>query len=157
MNNYSICDPVCKFNLITKSGLNFQIANQHDFSDLLRFEKANFPQWYGYFHSKYEKRQYGDVLCVKDHNAAIVGTVIVESDPMWEQLLGKNTGTIGAIGVAERVRGQGIGLALAAKATEMLKMRNMTIAYLGWTWLIDWYGKLGYTVWREYQMSWKRL
>jgi beta-N-acetylhexosaminidase len=135
----------------------FQIANQPDFSDLLRFEKANFPQWYGYFLSKYEQEQYGDVLYVKDHTNTIVGTVIVESGPIWQQLLGNNTGTLGAIGVAEEMRGQGIGLALAAKATEMLKTRNMTTAFLGWTWLIDWYGKLGYIVWREYQMSWKQL
>jgi len=157
LNLRDYATPAFVWERIQPQRLVFQIANQHDFSDLLQFEKAHFPQWYGYFLSKYEQRQYGDVLCVKDHHDAIVGTVIVESDPMWEQLLGKNTGTIGAIGVAEGMRGQGIGLALAAKATEMLKMRNMSTAFLGWTWLIDWYGKLGYTVWREYQMSWKGL
>ena len=157
MNLKEYATPAFVWERIRPQHLVFQIANQHNFSDLLRFEKVNFPQWYGYFLSRREKKQYGDVLCVKDHTNAIVGTVIVESDPMWEQLLGKNTGTIGALGVAERMRGQGIGLALAAKATEMLKIRNMTTSYLGWTWLIEWYGMLGYTVWRDYQMSWKRL
>jgi beta-N-acetylhexosaminidase len=155
LQNYTT--PTFVWERIQSQRLVFQIANQHDFSDLLRFEKANFPQWYGHFLSKYEQRQYGDVLSVKDHTNTIVGSIIVESDPIWEQLLGENTGTIGAVGVAEEMRGQGIGLALAAKATEMLKIRNMTTAFLGWTGLIDWYGKLGYTVWREYQMSWKQL
>jgi hypothetical protein len=89
MNLRDHATPAFVWERIRPQRLVFQIAYQHDFSDLSRFEKANFPQRYGYFHSKYKKRQYGDVLRVKDLNDAIVGTVIVKSDPMWEHLLGK--------------------------------------------------------------------
>jgi len=56
----------------------------------------------------------------------------------------------------EAVREKGIGLALAARVTELLQQRGLGMSYVGWTWLVDWYGRLGYRVWREYVMSWKR-
>jgi hypothetical protein len=55
------------------------------------------------------------------------------------------------------MRGQGIGLALAARVTEALYERGLTNSYIGWTWLIDWYGRLGYQVWQEYIMAWRQL
>jgi predicted N-acetyltransferase YhbS len=75
----------------------------------------------------------------------------------WTQLLGENTGGIGPLGVAESLRGNGIGLALAARVTELLHQRGMETSYIGYTWLLDWYGKLGYRLWRDYTMSWKKL
>jgi len=72
-------------------------------------------------------------------------------------LLGQNVGELGPLGVLEAVRENGIGLALAARVTELLRERGASVRYVGWTWLVDWYGRLGYQVWREYVMSWKRL
>jgi hypothetical protein len=37
--------------------------------------------------------------------------------------------------------------------TFYLRARNAKTSYLGWTWLVDWYGQLGYRVWREYKMA----
>jgi predicted N-acetyltransferase YhbS len=54
---------------------------------------------------------------------------------------------------AESLREQGIGLALAARATEIVRERGLARSYVGWTWLVDWYGKLGYRVWQEYIMA----
>jgi hypothetical protein len=59
--------------------------------------------------------------------------------------------------VAASVRENGIGLAIAARVTELLRERGAARSYVGWTWLVDWYGRLGYKVWQEYVMSWKTL
>jgi hypothetical protein len=48
-------------------------------------------------------------------------------------------------------------MALVAQATEILQARGCSTSFIGWTWLVDWYGKLGYAVWQEYIMSWKNL
>lgn len=54
-------------------------------------------------------------------------------------------------------QGNGIGLALAARVTERLQSRGIATSYVGYTWLVDWYGRLGYRVWQEYRMSWKQV
>ena len=62
-----------------------------------------------------------------------------------------NTGGVGALGVIKSMRKQGIGLALAAKTTEVIQSNGADYSFVGWTWLKDWYGKLGYKVWHSYQ------
>lgn len=57
--------------------------------------------------------------------------------------------------MAEAWRGRGVGLALAALVTECLREEGVARSYVGWTWLVDWYGRLGYRVWRTYAMSWR--
>jgi hypothetical protein len=49
-------------------------------------------------------------------------------------------------------RERGIGLALADKITLELARENVDVSFVGWTWLVEWYGKLGYKVWEEYDM-----
>jgi len=55
------------------------------------------------------------------------------------------------------MRRKGIGLAMVAKGTEILIKNGINACLIGWTPWIDWYGKLGYKVWRKYQMSWKKI
>ena len=75
----------------------------------------------------------------------------------WQRLLGENVGGIGALGVAEDRRERGIGLALAAYVTEVLQARGLETSFVGYTWLVDWYGKLGYQVWRDYCIGWVEI
>lgn len=103
------------------------------------------------------------MVVAKEASQGIVGTAQVlnahaagwDNDIRWLSLLGTNTGGIGVLGVAEPLREQGIGLALAARVTEIVRERSLERSYIGWTWLVDWYGRLGYKVWQEYIMSWR--
>ena len=96
-----------------------------------------------------------DVLVARRAGSAeVLGTCLVESpSPAWALRLRQPVGAPGAILTGEAARGEGIGMALTARATEMVKARGCQTAFLGWTWLVDWYGKLGYRVWQEYVMS----
>lgn len=127
--------------------------------DLIAFEQQCFPSWERYFFETIKKERFNEVLIAKTKDGKIIGSVLVkkEDQVIWQQLLGSKIGTIGALGVIESMRNKGVGLALAARATAILKDLNVDISYLGWTWLVDWYGKLGYQVWREYKMSCKIL
>lgn len=138
--------------------ITISFATAQDETKILEFESKCFPDWVTYYEEKLGKDLFHEVLLAKNNAGDILGTVIVSKrNSIWRDLVEGSTGTLGALGVKEGERRKGIGLALAAKATEVLKSENVDICYLGWTWLIDWYGKLGYKIWREYQMSWKEV
>ena len=128
---------------------------------ILSFEEQHFPEWSQFFQFVLDRQAYTDVVVARELNQGIAGTVLVidphspgwNDDIRWLSLLGESTGSIGTLGVAESYREQGIGLALAAHATEIMRERGLKKSYLGWTWLVDWYGKIGYQVWREYIMA----
>ena len=140
-------------------------ASLVDATAILAFEGQHFPQWLAYYQRVLAFGGATDVLVAEESSQGIVGTSFVEysrapwwqDDIRWLSLLGEQTGGIGPLGVAEPMRGQGIGLALAARVTEALHERGLTNSYIGWTWLVDWYGRLGYQVWQEYVMAWRRL
>ena len=48
-------------------------------------------------------------------------------------------------------RGRYIGYASAVRAAEMLKERGAKRIYLGWVFSTEWYGRLGFQVWKTYQ------
>ena len=44
-----------------------------------------------------------------------------------------------------------------ARGSEILQQRDAGNAFIGWVWAIDFYRRLGYEVWRTYQMSHREL
>jgi beta-N-acetylhexosaminidase len=137
-------------------------ATSSDVTELLKFEKHHFPNWYQFFELAAKAKRFQEILLVRDSHNSIIGTALSSSQSsaktvLWQELIDQGCGTIGCLGVAEPARERGVGLSIADQATELLKNRGFNLSYLGWTWLVDWYGKLGYKVWREYKMSWKDL
>jgi predicted N-acetyltransferase YhbS len=115
---------------------------------ILAFEGQHFLGWLPHYQRVLEHQGYADVVVAEEVSQGIVGTSFVmdpravwwQSDIRWLSLLGEQTGGIGPLGVAEHMQRQGIGLALAARVTETLCHRGLTNSYIGWTWLVDWYG-----------------
>jgi beta-N-acetylhexosaminidase len=145
--------------------IGIETAAQADAGALLTFELRHFPEWHGFFAGPFDLGEAANVVVARDGQGSIIGSALV-LDPRsrwwrggfpWERLLGARTGGVGTLGVMEAARGHGIGLALAARATEIVQARGLLTSYIGWTWLVDWYGKLGYRVWREYTMSRQRF
>lgn len=68
-----------------------------------------------------------------------------------------HAGTLGCVGVVPEARKQGIGLALAAAAIEERKSRGYENCYVGYTYLEDWYGKLGCRPVMRFWMGEKRI
>ncbi len=144
-----------------RPGITIAQATPAEVQAVLEFEGQHFPQWLPHYQRVMEYAGYTDVVVARDITRGIAGTSFVldpraswwQHDIRWLQLLGENTGGVGPLGVAEYMREQGIGLALAARVTELLCERGLEKSYVGWTWLIDWYGKLGYQLWQEYIMS----
>jgi ribosomal protein S18 acetylase RimI-like enzyme len=124
------------------------------------FERRVFPFWAIHFEDTANGGRYSDILAAWD-GSRVVGSLLIEkadvkglsAGALWYLLLGEDMGSIGAVGVDEAYQGQGIGLAMVAKASEILQRRGVRQCLIGWTDLIDFYGKLGYTVWRTYAMT----
>jgi GNAT superfamily N-acetyltransferase len=64
---------------------------------------------------------------------------------------------IGPVGVAERYKGKGLGLAIVALATEHLKRMGARRVVIDWTDLLEFYGRLGYEPWLSYHPGQKTL
>jgi GNAT superfamily N-acetyltransferase len=89
-------------------------------------------------------------------NGAIVGTLLATDQrhpQLWRELLGKDSGTIGAVGVAEAARGRGVGTSMVAYACEQLRDRGVRNCHIGWTTELSFYGRLGFQPWRQYETA----
>jgi N-acetylglutamate synthase-like GNAT family acetyltransferase len=73
-----------------------------------------------------------------------------EHDFLWPALVSGAVGAFGCVGVAPAARRHGIGLAMVARACELLSARGAEVCYCASTHLEDWYGQLGFTRWRGY-------
>lgn len=148
---------------VRAQGVTVAAAAAVDLPAVLAFEREHFPGWLGGFERAAAAGAHADVILARDVTGGVAGTALIKLPApgrpagVWVELLGRDTGTVGGVGVDPAARGLGIGLALAAHATGALKARGAARSLAGWTWLVDWYGRLGYRPWREYRMSWRPL
>jgi GNAT superfamily N-acetyltransferase len=71
----------------------------------------------------------------------------------WEDLLEPSSGGLGPIGVAERLRGRGLGRALLAVALDTLHSRGVRDCVIDWTTLLGYYGPFGFQPWKSYMQG----
>lgn len=71
-------------------------------------------------------------------------------------MLGGMAGTIGCVGVAGNAQERGVGSAMVARASELLRDAGTRSCHIGWTVRESFYGRLGYARWRRYLMSRRR-
>jgi predicted N-acetyltransferase YhbS len=134
-------------------------------TDVLSFIANEFPNWLTLYERCADLGDYRDLLVARDHDDHVVGSLIMYSptshpertDVIWQDLLGEDTGALGAVGVALSERKRGIGIALVARASEILKERHVQNCYIDWVKLTDFYAKAGYEKWREFYLSWLNL
>ncbi|MDX2065562.1 MAG: GNAT family N-acetyltransferase [Fimbriimonadaceae bacterium] len=69
---------------------------------------------------------------------------------VWHVALGPNWGSLGPIGVARDARGHGRGLTLLTAALGELRQRGARQTIIDWTTLVEFYGKVGFSVTRRY-------
>lgn len=70
---------------------------------------------------------------------------------VWHQALGEQWGSLGPIGVAKSIRGQGQGNALLASALLALKSAGVRQCIIDWTTLVEFYGRHGFVPTRNYR------
>jgi len=75
----------------------------------------------------------------------------------WHPALGAAYGGLGPIGVAASQRKRGLGLALLCMALAHQRDRGVRRMVIDWTTLEDFYGRVGFRVWRRYRQHSRSL
>ena len=145
-----------------RQGIHIRTAKAEDVPALLRFLEEEFD-WRRWFVREVEERGTGNIL-IAGKGSQVVGTLRMSdvyapdwTGRQWRSFLGEDMGALGAVGVKASERNQGIGLSMVAEASRQLRDRGIRNCFVHWTWLVEWYGRLGYQVWQEYGMAKKHM
>ena len=152
--------PAWLTNGMDDAGVTLRLSSSELRATVAAFEAEHFPAWSGYFRQSLLSNDENErVLIAQNVSGEIVGTLLLDAAVPRRWCVDENAqaGSINVLGVARRKRQRGIGLALAAKAMEILQARGCAKCYIQWTGLAAWYGKLGTSVWADYCMAKKPL
>ena len=134
-----------------RAGVSIEVLAERDRAEVLAFEAATFPDWVVWF-----ERLDSSVLVARDRAGVMVGTLLFRGPlgaTIYEPMLGPEAGTIGCVGVAAPAQGAGVGSAMVARASELLRDAGTRACHIGWTRRERFYTRLGYTPWRRYHMA----
>ncbi len=95
------------------------------------------PDWIEYF-------RYADSIYTAEYKGKLAGMCILGFDDLC--LVSREnckTGNIGCVGVIPEMRKNGVGLSMVAKAASLLKENGCKNAFIHYTHLENWYGKIG--------------
>ena len=150
---------------LAEEDITIRPAREDEVEAVIAFEYEHFPGWAAGFVYMRELGDYQNMLVAFDPDMGIVGTLMLHTpasrwltaNVTWKTMLGDSLGGISAVGVAASERGRGIGIGMVAVSSDVLRARGVGNCHIDWTSIVDFYGKLGYTVWREYWMSTRTL
>jgi GNAT superfamily N-acetyltransferase len=99
-----------------RTGVTITLAAAGDLAAVRAFEAAAVPSWARWFAAARPEH----VLLARTRTGSIAGTLLLEgpgADTVLAPVLGPAAGTIGCVGVAPPLHGQGIGTALVVRAS----------------------------------------
>jgi ribosomal protein S18 acetylase RimI-like enzyme len=140
-----------------EEGVVFSYARPEDAAQVRDFEQRHFPEWAEAYEGQLAESQGVLIGWTLDEDIVATATIEDASSYAFAPLLPTPLGAFGCVGVDPAVRGQGIGLALCARASELLAARGYAHCFVGYTHLADWYAQLGFETWRSYRMGKRRL
>jgi beta-N-acetylhexosaminidase len=148
-------DPIGAVARAADGGINLALAGAADVSAVLAFEEAHFPEWLDSF-----RRGDWSILAGREPDGTVLGTLLFRGpgpvSTFW-RLLGADSAAIACVGVAESAQGRGVGSALVARASELLRDAGARVCLIDWVVRTDFYRRVGYEPWREYLMAAREL
>lgn len=142
--------PQSVFDSVESENVKINFSNEKVAKDIVEFTKNNFPNWYDNYKFDMERKKYEKVFYASIGDEIVGISKLWVGDCVWDLLFENNVGGGGALGVSEKHRGKGIGLAMKAWGTIKIKEKGIKYVWIGWTYAVDFYKKLGFKVWREY-------
>lgn len=143
-------------NAANTNSVNISTLQPHETDALIQMlkEEMDLAGWTQFYEEMIDNRKFDNILAAHSGNHLIgCAMVLEERDIRWGKELGGKVGGIGCIGVKDEYRGQGIGTALVSAVNERLKSSGYSFSYVGYTWLEDWYGAMGYQVYKRFRMG----
>jgi GNAT superfamily N-acetyltransferase len=99
------------FERIKKENVKIDFSNEKIARKIVQLAKNNFPDWYEYYKSDMEEKKYGKVFYASINDEIVGISKLWVGDCTWDLLFENNVGGGGALGVSEKQRGKGVGLA----------------------------------------------
>jgi GNAT superfamily N-acetyltransferase len=152
--------------LADEPGVTYTILEQGQADELISFLHRCFPGRWEYEAIDYFARGgTGREFVVLRKQGQIKGfcrvndpaSPFIAQNVYWSPLFEAPLGGIGPLGIDEDERGHGYGLAVVKAGVNTLVQRGIKDMVIDWTGLIDFYQKLGFTVWKSYQRYSKDL
>ncbi|HET9896483.1 MAG TPA: GNAT family N-acetyltransferase [Streptosporangiaceae bacterium] len=143
--------PPGAFEKVARDGITIAPPGSAGLADVLAFETAEFPEWSHWFTGSGP----ASMLAARDGAGRIAATLLMDgpgASGVLTPVLGPAAGTIGCVGVTELRQGQGIGTALVARASEILRDAGTRNCHIGWATRESFYNHVGYRPWRRYSM-----
>lgn len=140
-------------------GVEFSILDRKDKELFLSFLNRCFPGRWEYEALHYfEKGGTGREFVVLKKENDIIGfcrindskSPYIAQNVNWAPLFKEEAGGIGPLGIDAKERKNGYGLAVVQAGIAHLRKRNVNTIVIDWTGLVEFYGKLGYDVWKTY-------
>lgn len=142
--------PADVYKILKEHEIIIEYANEKYKDLILQFTKEHFPHWYEYYLEDLTKGKFDKIFFAHKGDKIIAISELWIGNNVWDLLFESNVGGGGALGVAEKWRGKGIGLAMKTWGTEILKNKGIKYVWISWTFSIGFYEKLGFKIWRRY-------
>lgn len=136
-------------------------AEKADQAKLADFLKAEFPgRWEFEISRCFKVENEFEHVMVLWHKGRVEGFCRIrcgcDTDGI-ETYLGRDCGALGPIGIAGSIRGKGLGDRILADSLKHLQALGAHKTNIDWTSLTGFYGRFGFTPWREYLLAYKDL
>ncbi|MED2974142.1 GNAT family N-acetyltransferase [Fictibacillus sp. B-59209] len=148
-----------KWILSEDPSVRFPILKPEERDRLLTFLSRTFPgRWEYEAHHYFRSGGTGREFIVAKENENIIGFCRINdpSSPVlgpnvsWYPSFNGTLGGIGPLGISPEYRGKGLGKKIVARGMRVLFDRGVSHLVIDWTTLVDFYSKLGFSVWKSY-------
>ncbi|MFB5678167.1 GNAT family N-acetyltransferase [Paenibacillus terreus] len=136
-----------------------RLASPHDRDALMDFMSRCFPGTWDCQHRDYwEQGGTGREYVVLEKREKLIGfcrindahSPLLAQNVYWAPLFEDELGGIGPLGIDEHYRGHRYGISIVQAAIHYLRKRGIRRIVIDTTPFVDFYGKLGYEVWKKY-------
>lgn len=86
-----------------------------------------------------------------------VESPVIGPNVYWSPLFSGELGGIGPLGIDQAERKNGYGLAIVQAGITILRERKIDSIVIDWTGLVDFYQKLNFNIWKQYQQYSKKM
>ncbi|WP_066315597.1 GNAT family N-acetyltransferase [Bacillus sp. FJAT-29814] len=148
------------------AGLQVTLIKEDEKEQLLAFLHRCFPGRWEYEAYHYFRRGgTGREFVVLKKAEEIIGfcrindpdSPVIAQNVYWAPLFDEHLGGIGPLGIDRAQRKNGYGLSIVEAAVSFLRERKIERIVIDWTGLTEFYGRLGFNVWKQYEQYYKNL
>lgn len=154
-----------EFYKLTNPSGHYRLLTQDDIPSLLRFLERVFPGRWHYEAIHYQMiggtgREFIGFFMDDDLQGFCrvndPQSPVIAQNVYWSALRPGEMGGIGPLGIDRAIRGHHFGIDLVKAAANELISRGVSDIVIDWTQLTAFYGKLGFTPWKQYQSMTKQ-